>query len=88
MANKPHFELNVGVPMRDGVRLAANLFFPEGDGPFPVLLNRTPYGKDGVLRYKRAQVYVKAGYAVVLIARAAVTIAAAGSSSGVLGRQR
>jgi putative CocE/NonD family hydrolase len=67
MANKPHFELNVGVPMRDGVRLAANLFFPEGDGPFPVLLNRTPYGKDGVLRYKRAQVYVKASYAVVLM---------------------
>jgi len=33
-------------PMRDGVILAANVFLPEGDGPFPVVLIRTPYCKD------------------------------------------
>ncbi len=51
--------------MRDGVHLSANVFFPEGDGPFPVLLNRTPYIKDTALRMKRSESYVRAGYAVV-----------------------
>ncbi len=32
--------------MRDGVKLATTVFLPEGDGPFPVVLIRTPYGKD------------------------------------------
>jgi putative CocE/NonD family hydrolase len=32
------------VPMRDGVRLSADVHLPaEGDGPWPVLLARTPY---------------------------------------------
>jgi len=38
---------NVMVPMRDGVRLATDLFLPKGEGPFPVILVRLPYGKDG-----------------------------------------
>lgn len=32
--------------MRDGARLRANVYRPDGDGPWPVLLARTPYGKD------------------------------------------
>lgn len=56
---------DVRVPMRDGVRLAANVFPPDGPGPFPVLLNRTPYVKDTALRVRRARTYVQAGYAVV-----------------------
>ena len=32
--------------MRDGVRLAADLYRPEGDGPFAVLLEALPYRKD------------------------------------------
>lgn len=51
--------------MRDGAKLAANVYFPEGDGPFPVLLNRTPYGKDTALRAKRVTSYVEAQYVVV-----------------------
>ena len=38
-------QLDVAVPMRDGVRLAADLYFPREPGPHPVLLERTPYGK-------------------------------------------
>ncbi len=53
------------VPMRDGVNLSANVFFPEGDGPFPVLLNRTPYIKDTAIRIKRAAEFTRAGYVVV-----------------------
>ena len=36
---------NYMVPMRDGVRLSTDVYLPEGEGPFPVILYRTPYGK-------------------------------------------
>jgi uncharacterized protein len=35
----------VMVPMRDGVKLATNVFLPKGNGPWPVVLTRTPYNK-------------------------------------------
>ncbi len=39
-------EVDVPARMRDGVVLLANVFRPAGDdGPWPVLLNRTPYDK-------------------------------------------
>jgi len=38
-------EFDVPVPMRDGIILRANVYRPEGAGPFPVLLARTPYDK-------------------------------------------
>jgi putative CocE/NonD family hydrolase len=38
-------ETNVAVPMRDGTRLYADIYRPEGPGPCPVLLQRTPYDK-------------------------------------------
>lgn len=37
---------DVRAVMRDGVELSANVFRPADDGRFPVLLQRTPYGKD------------------------------------------
>jgi putative CocE/NonD family hydrolase len=33
------------VEARDGVSLATDVTLPEGPGPFPVILERTPYGK-------------------------------------------
>lgn len=39
-------QLNVPVTMRDGVKLRADVFTPDGPGPFPVLLCRTPYNKE------------------------------------------
>ncbi len=33
--------------MRDGVRLATDIHLPAGDGPWPVILERTPYGRGG-----------------------------------------
>lgn len=39
-------EANVMIPMRDGVRLATDLYRPlTGSGPWPVVLIRTPYDK-------------------------------------------
>ena len=39
-------ERNVMVPMRDGIRLATDVYRPDGPGRFPVLVTRGPYGKD------------------------------------------
>jgi uncharacterized protein len=45
-------ERDVMVPMRDGVRLATDIYFPARDGQrlsgkFPAILERTPYNKEG-----------------------------------------
>jgi uncharacterized protein len=55
---------NVKVPMRDGVTLATDIYYPDGAGPFPVLLSRTPYNKDGSAR--NADFFAKNGYVVVV----------------------
>ena len=38
-------EAGMPVPMRDGTVLRADVYTPDGDGPWPVLLSRTPYGR-------------------------------------------
>ena len=35
----------VMAPMRDGVKLATDIYLPEGEGPFPVVLARSVYGR-------------------------------------------
>ncbi|HJY35774.1 MAG TPA: CocE/NonD family hydrolase, partial [Vicinamibacterales bacterium] len=40
-------QTNVPVKMRDGVTLYADVYRPKDDGKYPVLLQRTPYNKDG-----------------------------------------
>ena len=50
---------SLAVPMRDGVRLATDLYLPENLGPYhpgplPVLLERTPYGKNEETRRERS----------------------------------
>ena len=62
---------DVMVPMRDGVRLATDVYRPARGGvpvetPFPVLLQRTPYGKEGRGLVERAAYFVRHGYVVVL----------------------
>ncbi len=39
-------DFSVMVPMRDGVRLAANIVRPTKPGRYPVVINYIPYGKD------------------------------------------
>jgi len=51
--------------MRDGVVLAANVYLPTGNGPFPAVLLRTPYLKDNQREPLAAEKYVEAGYAYV-----------------------
>ena len=38
-------ENNVAVAMRDGVTLYADIYRPDGEGPYPTILQRTPYDK-------------------------------------------
>src|SRR5262249_32819782 len=53
----------VPVPMRDGVRLATDIY-GDPTARKPVLLARTPYDKAGLRA--RAEQYVRSGYAVVI----------------------
>jgi predicted acyl esterase len=39
-------ERNVAITMRDGTTLRANVFRPDRDGRFPVIMHAHPYGKD------------------------------------------
>ncbi len=71
-------ERDLIVPARDGVGLAADVFRPASRGPFPVLLERTPYNKSAPSRSERtaavaaprsraevAAYFVPHGYAVI-----------------------
>lgn len=53
---------------RDGVRLDADIYQPEGDGPYPVLLMRQPYGREiaSTVVYAHPQWYAAHGYIVVI----------------------
>jgi len=55
----------VMVPMRDGVKLATDIYVPKGDGPWPALVTRTPYNKTGRLGQGAAARLTKAGYVLV-----------------------
>jgi uncharacterized protein len=60
-------DTGVAVPMRDGLVLRADVFRPTADGPHPVLVHRTPYGRDELPRGSPlVQAAVRRGYAVVL----------------------
>jgi predicted acyl esterase len=53
--------------LRDGVKLAANVYKPEGKGPWPVVMTRTPYLKDGMYGNGSAsKKYTDAGYVFVV----------------------
>lgn len=52
----------VMVPMRDGVKLATDVYLPKPEGKFPAILTRTPYNKAGG-NYKP---FLDAGYAVIV----------------------
>ena len=58
---------NVMVPMRDGVRLATDIYFPAlggqpASGKFPVILERTPYDKAGSGNVTNGTYYARRGY--------------------------
>jgi putative CocE/NonD family hydrolase len=65
------FEENLMIPMRDGVRLATDVYRPAREGKpveekLPVLLQRTPYGKTGTSLVEQARYFAANGYVVAL----------------------
>lgn len=67
VAPTPRAERDVAVTMRDGVVLRADVLRPAGVGPFPVLVYRTPYGKNEAEKdYTTFARAVERGYAVVV----------------------
>lgn len=54
---------DVMVSMRDGVRLATDVYRPAGPGPYPAILVRTPYGKNGL--NGDGEFFARNGYAYV-----------------------
>lgn len=70
---KVRVERRVMVPMRDGVRLSTDLYFPGGAGEkLPVILVRTPYNKKGWREskpphhYYAAYMFAGQGYVVAV----------------------
>lgn len=58
------FETNLRVPMRDGARLATDLYLPATAGPHPAIIVRTPYSKaEGKLI---GEFFARYGYAVAV----------------------
>jgi predicted acyl esterase len=53
--------------MRDGVKLAGNLYLPPGTGPWPCIVQRTPYGKDAMFKDPGPTgLYTTHGYAYLI----------------------
>ncbi len=68
------------IPMGDGVRLHATLYLPDGDGPWPALLEALPYRKDDVTASYRPEYerFAEHGYAVCR-----VDVRGTGTSEGI-----
>jgi len=71
-SSPPQYEVivlkDVMVPMRDGVKLACDIYWPAlnakpAEGRFPAILERTPYGKAGVESW--ARFFVPRGYVAI-----------------------
>ncbi|MCU1377504.1 MAG: X-Pro dipeptidyl-peptidase-like protein [Acidimicrobiales bacterium] len=58
-------ERDIRVVTADGVELSTDVHHPEGDGPFPTLLQRTCYGKELFADVAEVSRYVERGYRVV-----------------------
>ena len=61
-------ETNVAATMRDGTTLYADVYRPDGPGPYPTILQRTPYDKTSSLSagMQDAMKTAKAGFALVI----------------------
>ncbi len=59
-------ELDTWVPMRDGTRLATDIYRPDDGDQHPVLVHRTPYTKAAGTAVLEPLAAVRAGYVVVM----------------------
>jgi hypothetical protein len=57
----------VDIPMRDGVLLKADVHLPDGDGPFPAAIIRTPYDRTALKSRDNTDAFTQSGIAVVVV---------------------
>lgn len=64
LLSQPKYEVAIdsglGVPMRDGIKLATDIYRPNSEGQFPVILVRTPYKKE--MNELQGKFYARRGY--------------------------
>ena len=60
-------QLDLRIPMRDGVRLYGALYRPTAGERFPVILSRTIYSTQHPYYVETAMQFARAGYAVLLV---------------------
>ena len=59
-------EKNVPAKMRDGVTLYADVYRPDAEGRFPVILLRLPYGKEMASDFGDHEYFPARGYVVII----------------------
>ena len=59
-------EVDVPAKMRDGTTLFADVYRPDAEGKFPVLLLRLPYGKQFISDFGDHEFFVPRGYIVAI----------------------
>ena len=73
-------ERNVLITLTDGVTLAADLYLPDGPGPFPTLISFYPYRKDDIIG--SFSVYAQRWFAQRGYAHLLVDVRGSGGSAG------
>jgi len=68
-ASQPIYQVQIDfdrrVPMRDGILLSADVYRPQAEGRFPVVLLRTPYLKNGDGATATGRYFAERGYVLV-----------------------
>ena len=66
MINKKHFDEYI--KLKDGVKLISRIWLPSGQGPWPALLMRQPYGREiaSTITYAHPTWWASKGYMVVI----------------------
>lgn len=59
-------QLDVKVPMRDGVHLSVDIYSPKASGPFPTVLIRTPYSNNTDVLIEKGRRLAQNGYVCVI----------------------
>ncbi len=58
-------EFNIRVKMRDGIELSADIYRPEAEDRFPVILSRTPYNKNTDRPLEFGRYFASHGYVYI-----------------------
>jgi putative CocE/NonD family hydrolase len=58
-------EIDVKVPMRDGVALSTDIYRPDAEGKFPAILIRTPYNNNTEAAITQSRFFAERGYVML-----------------------